>query len=135
MDDGYLIHPSKEYLKYCLVEIRKLCESLGIELNDKKTSIVKLSHGFTWLKVRFYIDENGRVIKKIYKKSVTRMRRKLKKLRKHVDDGKMTYMDAYCAYQSWRAYAMNFDAYNTIKSMDKLYNDLFIYRRDEEDVL
>ena len=51
MDDGYLIHPSKEYLRDCLKRIRRLCEELGIVLNEKKTQIVKLSHGFSYLKV------------------------------------------------------------------------------------
>ena len=48
MDDGYLIHPDKEYLKECLQVIKEICDELGIILNEKKTQIVKLSHGFTW---------------------------------------------------------------------------------------
>lgn len=133
MDDGYVIHKDKEYLKKVLKNIRMICDELGIVINEKKTQIVKLSHGFTWLKVRFFILPTGKIVKKIYKKSVTRMRKKLKKFRKHVDNGKMTYIDVYTAFQSWKAYAENFNAYNTIKNMGDLYNDLFIYRRREED--
>lgn len=133
MDDGYIIHESKEYLQNVLNEIRKICDKLGIKLNIKKTQIVKLTHGFTWLKARFFILETGKIIKKIYKKSVTRMRKKLKKFVKHVDDGRMTYEDVYCAYQSWRAYASHFNAYFTVKSMGELYDSLFIDRRREED--
>ena len=66
-DDGYLIHSSKEYLKECLRQIRTICNELGITINEKKTQIVKLTHGFTWLKVRFFITEKGRVVKKICK--------------------------------------------------------------------
>lgn len=36
MDDGYLIHPSKEYLQKCVAAIKKICEDLGIKLNTKK---------------------------------------------------------------------------------------------------
>lgn len=133
MDDGYVIHESKEYLQNVLNEIREICDKLGIKLNTKKTQIVKLTHGFTWLKARFFILETGKIIKKIYKKSVTRMRKKLKKFVKHVDDGKMTYEDVYCAYQSWRAYASHFNAYFTVKNMGELYDSLFIHRRREED--
>lgn len=43
MDDGYLIHPSKEYLKECLTRMKEVCDSLGIILNTK---IKKLSEGF-----------------------------------------------------------------------------------------
>ena len=42
MDDSYLIHGSKAYLKYCLEHIRILCEAKGIRLNEKKTQIIKL---------------------------------------------------------------------------------------------
>lgn len=37
MDDGYLIHPSKEYLKECLKKMQIICDELGITLNRKKT--------------------------------------------------------------------------------------------------
>lgn len=85
MDDGYAIHHSKEYLHKCLKGIRAICEDLEITLNTKKTQIVKLSHGFTWLKVRFYILPTGKIIKKIYHRSVTKIRQKLKALKAELE--------------------------------------------------
>lgn len=125
MDDGYLIHPDKKYLKQCLNVIKEECKKLGIILNDKKTQIVKLSHGFTWLKGRFFLTQSGKIVKKIYKKSVTRERRKLKKLKKFCEAGRMTEKDAWSAFQSWRSYAKHFNAYYTIKNMEELYSNLF----------
>lgn len=127
MDDGYLIHHSKEYLQKCLEGIKKLCEELEITLNVKKTQIVKLSHGFTFLKVRFFLLDSGRIVRKIYRRSVTKMRRKLKSLRRKVDQGIMTYADVYHSWQSWRAYALNFNAYKTVQSMGALYSRLFVF--------
>ncbi len=126
MDDGYLIHPSKEYLQKCLEGIRRICEELEITLNEKKTQIVKLSHGFTFLKVRFFLLSGGRIVRKIYHCSVTRMRRKLKSYQRFVAAGKMTMDDVYQSWQSWKAYASNFNAWHTIQSMAALYNKLFI---------
>ncbi|MBR2890375.1 MAG: RNA-directed DNA polymerase [Oscillospiraceae bacterium] len=126
MDDGYLIHPSKEYLQSCLLHIQAICDELEIKLNTKKTQIVKLTHGFTYLKVRFFLLESGKIIRKIYRRSVTKMRQKLKAFRRLVDEWIMTYDDVYQSYQSWKAYAMNFNAYRTIQSMNALYNRLFI---------
>ena len=126
MDDGYLIHPSKEYLQKCLEGIRRICEELEITLNEKKTQIVKLSHGFTFLKVRFFLLPGGRIVRKIYHCSVTRMRRKLKSYQRFVTAGKMTMDDVYQSWQSWKAYASNFNAWHTIQSMAALYNKLFI---------
>ncbi len=125
MDDGYLIHPDKDYLKHCLKRIKEECEKLGMSLNNKKTHIVKISHGFTWLKGRFFLTQSGKIVKKIYKKSVTRERRKLKKLKKLCESGRMTEEDVWCAFQSWRSYASRFDAYYTIKNMEELYSSLF----------
>ena len=126
MDDGYLIHPSKEYLQKCLEGIRRICEELEITLNEKKTQIVKLSHGFTFLKVRFFLLPGGRIVRKICHCSVTRMRRKLKSYQRFVTAGKMTMDDVYQSWQSWKAYASNFNAWHTIQSMAALYNKLFI---------
>lgn len=127
MDDGYLIHPDKAYLQKCLEGIKAICKDLEITLNLKKTQIVKLSHGFTYLKVRYYLLPSGKVIKKIYHRSVTKMRRKLKAFQKKVEAGVMTYDDVYQSWQSWKSYASNFNAYRTIQNMGALYNQLFAF--------
>ena len=126
MDDGYLIHRDKAYLQKCLAGIKALCAELEITLNAKKTQIVKLTHGFTFLKIRYYLQPNGKVVKKIYRRSVTKMRHKLKSFRDLIDRGVMTYGDVYQSFQSWRAYALNFNAHRTILSMNALYNSLFV---------
>lgn len=130
MDDGYLIHESKEYLRDCLKEISRICDELGIVLNKKKTQIIKLSHGFTWLKARIFLTKSGKVVRKIYKRSITVMRRKLKHLRKKLDEGKITFEDIWGTWQSWRSYAQRFEAWHTIHNMGNLFNSLFIYSED-----
>ena len=126
MDDGYMIHPDKAYLQRCLEGIKTICTELEITLNTKKTQIVKLSHGFTFLKIRFFLLNSGRIVRKIYRRSVTKMRRKLKSLRSKVDKGKMSYADVYQSWQSWKSYALNFNAYKTIRNMEALFNRLFL---------
>ena len=125
-DDGYLIHSSKEYLKECLRQIRTICNELGITINEKKTQIVKLTHGFTWLKVRFFITEKGRIVKKICKRNVTKARQKLKKMQEKWLSGIMPLHDIRAMAVSQRAYMKKFDAYHTICNYDHLYNRLFI---------
>lgn len=125
MDDGYLLHPSKEYLCECLEHIQRICDKLGIILNRKKTQIVKLSHGFTFCKARFYLTESGKVVKKIYKHSVAVERRKLKKLKRKADNGIMTPTEVFMSFQSWRAYARNFMSFHTVCSMERLLKSLF----------
>lgn len=125
MDDSYLIHPDKKYLQYCLTEIQKLCEKYGIVLNPKKVRICKLTSTFTFLKVRFSLTKSGQVVRRVYKKSVVRMRRKLKKFKHFVETGYMTVDDVYCSYQSWRSHAAHIDAYHTIQNMERLFISMF----------
>jgi len=106
-------------------DVEVYADEIIVCVNEKKTQIVKLSHGFTWLKIRFFLTKSGKVIRKLCKKSITKQRRKLKKLRKKLDEGKIEYTDVVQSFQSWRAHASNFSAYHTIKNMEKLYNKLF----------
>lgn len=126
MDDGYLIHESKEYLQECLEGIRRICDELEITLNEQKTQIIKISHGFTFLKARVYLTDTGKVLRKIYKRSVTRERRKLKKFVRLVEKGIMTPEDVYASFQSWKAYALNFSSWHTVQNIGRLYDSLFI---------
>lgn len=125
MDDGYAIHPDKAYLQYCLKEIRSVCESLGIVLNMKKTQIVKLSRGVSFLKHRFILTETGKVLKLPAKGGVVKMRRKLKKFREKLDAGQMSFDDVKASYASWCGHLAHCNAYMTRKSMDGLFYRLF----------
>ena len=130
MDDGYLIHESKEYLQKCMELICMICEKMQIKINRKKTQIVKLLHGFTWLKMRVFISPTGKIIKKIPRSCIIRMRRKLKKLRIKLDNGKITREDVTAAWQSWRGHAKRFNAWHTLQSMGQLYDELFVFTED-----
>lgn len=125
MDDGYLIHPDKGYLQKCLEGTKAICAELKITLNLKKTQIVKLAHGFTWLKVRFFLTETGKVVRKIYRRSVTKMRQKLKSFHRKYVRGEMRLEDIIPSWISWLDYAGHFNAYRTVQSMATLCNQLF----------
>ena len=79
MDDSYLIHYSKQYLVELLEKLKVMYADYGIKLNEKKTCIVPLRQGFTFLKTRFFITDTGKIIKKPCRSSITRERKKLKK--------------------------------------------------------
>jgi hypothetical protein len=125
MDDCYLIHPSKSYLKECLARIRVECDKVGIILNQNKTQIVKLSKGFKFLKTRFYLTDTGKVLLKPCRDSIVRMRRKLKAFKPMVDRGEMEFEDVRISYNSWRGYIMHKNAHRTVQNMDKLFINLF----------
>ena len=125
MDDSYCIHTDKAYLEIVAGLIEWKCGQLGIEINRKKTHIVKLSHGFTWLKKKFSYGENGRIVIRPCRDSITRERRKLKKMRRMVDEGRLTVEQVERSYQSWRGSMLKLDAHRTVLNMDALYRSLF----------
>ena len=81
MDDFILIHPDKEYLRYCLTQIKEKVAKLGLTLN-KKTNLQPLQHGLIFLKWHYYILETGKVIMKMDKKKITHIKKRLRKLHK-----------------------------------------------------
>ena len=125
MDDFYLIHESKDYLQVCLLLIERKCAELGIELNPRKTRVVKLTRGFTWLKKRIFYTDTGRIVVKPCRDSITRERRKLKKMARMVADGAMTPEQVEQSYQSWRGGMKRLDAHRSVRAMDALYRSLF----------
>lgn len=60
MDDFYLIHQDKEYLKWCFECIREMLKTLGLELNGK-TQIIPFRKGMRYLGFHHYMtaDRNG----------------------------------------------------------------------------
>jgi hypothetical protein len=130
MDDLYLIHKNREYLKECLRDIVAACEKIGIRVNLKKTKIVSLEHGITFLKGRYILNKNGHVIRLPCRSSTVCMNRKLHKFSKLLAEGRMDPIDIYRAYQSWRnTFRRRFDAFYRVEKMDYLYNKLFIGER------
>ena len=125
MDDTYVITTDKLTAQICLALIRDMCGRMGIEVNMKKTHIVKLSKGFTWLKKRISYGDNGKIVMRPCRDSITRERRKLKKQARMVCDGRMTMEQVERSYQSWRGGMKRLDAHKTVLSMDALYHDLF----------
>lgn len=79
MDDGYVICKSKEHLKEVQTIIVRLLENVRLTASTKKTYIVALKHGFTFLKRRFILRENGKLTIRPYKKNIRRYLRKYKK--------------------------------------------------------
>lgn len=125
MDDFYLIHESREYLKECLNQIRQMYADIGIELNTRKTKIVRLSEEFKFLKAKTHLTETGRVVMRPDRSMIVRERRKLKALRRKLDEGKIQFSDIKQAFNSWKGHIKHFDSYRTTRNMDKLFNELF----------
>jgi septation ring formation regulator EzrA len=125
MDDMYIICPTKEEVHFVINGITERANELGLFINEKKTQIHKLSDRFTYLQIKYFLDEKGKVVKRINPKTITRERRKLKKYKNLMDKGKMPYEDIKQAYKSWMGTFTPLMSKKQIKNMRKLFYDLF----------
>lgn len=125
MDDLILIHHDKEYLKHCLGEINKRVVGMELTLNVKKTQIHKLEQGINFLGFKFILTDTGKVLKLISKENIKKRKRKLRKYKKLVSEGRMTREKADECYIAWKAHAEKGDSYLLLQRMDKYYNDLW----------
>ena len=124
MDDRIIVHPDKEYLKELLAEIKEIAARLGIHINERKTQIVKLSHGFTFLKTKYVLTETGKIIRRIPRDVVVRQRRKMKRLARFVINGEMSFEAFRDQYKGWRGDKGRYHARRTLNNMDNLYRRL-----------
>ena len=97
MDDGLIIHENKEYLEYCLQKINEIIKKYKLKFNDK-TKIYSYKQGFEFLGFKYYI-KNKKVIVKVKNQTKKRFKRKMKSLKKLVDEEKISY-DIYHQIQS-----------------------------------
>jgi len=124
MDDFYLIHESKDYLRHCLSEITKYLDGLGLTLN-KKTQIFPLRHGIDFCGFRTYLTDTGKVVRKIRKASKEKAKRKLKGQKKRLEAGEITLEDIKTSYTSWKAHAAHGNSYHLLQNTDQRFEKLF----------
>ena len=125
MDDFYIICRTKEEAKYILDIVKNICNELKLTLSSSKTLIVKLTHGFIFLKTKFNITSKGKILKRLTRTNIVRMRRKLKRFKNLLDKGILTLDNIKVSYISWKGYALKKDSYITVKNMDNLFKKLF----------
>ena len=125
MDDLVLVHHDKEYLLHCLQAIRAHLAERELQLNKKKTQIIKLTQGVKFLGFRFTLTESGKVLKVLPKDNVKKRKRKLRRYRDLVFAGRMSLAKSNECYLAWKAHAQKGNTYRLLQRMDDYYLDLW----------
>lgn len=125
MDDMFVLG-SKEKLKSLLEEVKLQLKDLKLEINEQKTQIVKLTHGFTFMQIKYSLDGN-KIIKRPTRAKIARERRRIKKHRDLCGRHEMTENDAYKCFISWRNNLLKEcnRCKKTIANMNSLFTSLF----------
>ena len=76
MDDGILVHESKEFLQEVHSSMQQMAEKLHLEFNQK-TQIFPIREGVDFLGFRFYLTDTGKVIRRLRTSNKRRMKRML----------------------------------------------------------
>ncbi len=117
MDDFYLIHPDKDYLKYCLKVITEFLDTLDLTLNGK-TQIFPFKNGLSYLGFHTYITEDGKIIRRLKNQNKRSAQRKYLKMAKLVNKGKLSKEKFNASYNSWSNHISHGNCKKVKKSTD-----------------
>lgn len=123
MDDFYLIHPNKEYLKYCLEVIAEFLKTLDLTLNGK-TQIFPFKNGVSYLGFHTYITANGKVIRKLKNQNKRNAQKKYLKMAKLVVSGKLSIEKFNASYNAWKNHISHGNCYKLSKLMDERITEI-----------
>lgn len=126
MDDTFFIVETKEEARRLLDGAKHILDSLGLRLNERKTHIVKLTHGFIFLQTKYSYDK-GHVITRPTRAKLSRERRRLKKFRGLVDSGEVSTYEVALWYYAWKKSVMKDynSCYNSLRTLDAFFSSLF----------
>ena len=126
MDDIYLFSTDKNGLWRILEGIKQQLVPLELKINEKKTHVVKLKHGYTFMQLKYRILDNGKVLVTPAPVKITRERRKLKVYKRLYDKGKISEVEVLNAYKSWRQSILkDCNCTRSVENLDRLYEELF----------
>ena len=124
MDDFYLIHHSKEYLRYCLEVIAAYMETLGLTMNGK-TQIFPFKNGVSYLGFHTYIAGNGKPIRRLKNQNKRNAQKKFLRMAKLVVAGKLPMEKFETSYGAWKNHISHGNCYQLGRVMDQNINNVF----------
>lgn len=123
MDDFYLLHPSKEYLKYCLEVITGYLETLDLTMNGK-TQIFPFKNGVSYLGFHTYVTAGGKVIRRLKNQNKRNSQKKFVRMAKLVADGKLPREKFDASYHAWKNHTSHGNCYWLVTDMDKKIKEI-----------
>lgn len=125
MDDSIILNESKEYLEYCLKQIKMELNKIGFEVNPGKTRIYKITDKIPFLGFNFNLTKTGKVLMIIKPSKIKQVKKHLKHLVKRSKNNKMTKQEVDTCFKSCIAFIKKGNSYNTINKLKAYYNNLW----------
>lgn len=115
MDDIYIIHHDKAFLQDVYHNMERIAHSLRLTFNPRKCHISRLDKGFSHLKGNYRLTATGKVIYSPCRKTITRERRRLKRMPEEA---------RHDAYKIWRGNTLTQFPQYVVRSFDILYGGI-----------
>lgn len=119
MDDFYLIHHDREYLKYCLEVITEHLKTLDLTLNGK-TQIFPFKNGVSFLGFHTYVTSDGKIIRKVKNQNKRNAQRKYRRMAKKVAAGELPREKFEASYGAYKNHLSHGNCYNLTKALDEM---------------
>lgn len=115
MDDIYIIHENREYLKKVYeIIVKKLDTELKLKINEKKTFIKKSSEGIIFLGYRFFVKDKKTIIK-LSGESKKRIKRRIR-------ENRYLHKKEYINFNSYFASLQNYKYSYTFGNKKEMQN-------------
>lgn len=128
MDDGIIVHHSKDYLKQCLAEMKEYVGKERLLEFNKKTQIVPISQGVDYLGFRFFLTDTGKVVRRLRTSNKKRMKRKLKYFKSAYAKG---YIEADSIHRSLVSYSGHLSHGHTYRLKRNILKKLVLVRNSK----
>lgn len=126
MDDFYILDVDLEYLRCARESLEDYLARIGYRLNTSKTHTQPLTEPVPWLGYTYQLTERGKVIVRMKPEKYREHMRRLRRMRKAADAGRMTRAAVDAVYESYRSELV--DRHVTRKQVvkfEQFYRDLW----------
>lgn len=125
MDDSADIDSDLERLKARTAAIEKRCDEIKLFRNPKKTMICRTDKWFVWLQRKYRLNADGTVEMRILPKTVTRFRKRTRRMKSLADSGKFSGMYVAGIVRSWLFGRADVMSYPQVRRIELLVKELY----------
>lgn len=125
MDDAVAILPTREEAERAMAAFGDTLHTLGFELNPKKSRVYPLRDGIEFLGFDFHLTDTGKALMFVKPSNVKDIRRRIRRMARLAQTGKMYRSEVDGSYQGWRDHASKGDSFGLIRRSDAWYKGLW----------
>lgn len=124
MDDFWMLLPTKEQAEKTYIETVEKIQAYGLEINEKKSHVVPLRKGFTFLGFRYRMTDTGKVIMTLNPDSVKHERKTLARMVRKSKRGELPPEKVEEHHNAWQNNARKGNSYKVTQRTRKYLEQL-----------